>query len=235
MAALTNSKHEAFARAIVEGTSGRDAYLSAGYSAQPAAADAAASRLLKNGKVAARIAELKAAAARASTVTAARVLDELAKLAFANLADFMRAGPDGDPYVDFSKLTRDQAAALVEVSVEDFKDGRGEGARDVRKIRFKLADKRAALVDLGKHFGLFKERIEHSGPGGGPIETREEPPAMVPREVAMAVRKLIAGAEVAVGLPPGIGSDRERLKAVLATGKPLDPDTYEAIFRGMAG
>src|SRR5262249_54524477 len=48
--------------------------------------------------------------------------------------------------VDFSKLTRDQAAALQEATVEDFKDGRGEDAHDVRKIPFKLADERAALV-----------------------------------------------------------------------------------------
>jgi phage terminase small subunit len=75
----------------------------------------------------------------------------------------MRANPNGDPYLDFSKLTRDQAAALVEVTVEDFKDGRGDAARDVRRIKFKLADKRAALVDLGKHLGMFVEKHELSG------------------------------------------------------------------------
>jgi hypothetical protein len=35
------------------------------------------------------------------------------------------------------ELTRDQAAALVEVTVEDFKDGRGENSRDVRRVKFK--------------------------------------------------------------------------------------------------
>jgi phage terminase small subunit len=230
MAALKNSKHEAFCRAIVEGMSGRDAYLSAGYSAQPAAADAAASRLLKSVKVAARVAELKAAAARASTVTAARVLDELAKLAFANMQDYMRAGPDGDPYLDFSKLTRDQAAALTEVTVEDFKDGRGEDARNVRKIRFKLADKRAALVDLGKHFGMFRDKVEHTGRDGGPIETREAPPPMTRPEVAKAVRALIAGAEVELGMRPGRGSDADRLKSIMSSGQPLPPDVYSAIY-----
>ncbi len=30
--------------------------------------------------------------------------------------------------------------------------------RPVRRIRLKLADKRAALVDLGRHFGLFAAR-----------------------------------------------------------------------------
>jgi phage terminase small subunit len=39
----------------------------------------------------------------------------------------MKVGRDGDPILDFSALTRDHAAALVEVTVEDFRDGRGEG------------------------------------------------------------------------------------------------------------
>jgi hypothetical protein len=37
----------------------------------------------------------------------------------------MRAGQDGDPYLDFSRPTRDQAAALAEVTVEGIVDGRG--------------------------------------------------------------------------------------------------------------
>jgi hypothetical protein len=49
------------------------------------------------------------------------------------------AHPDGYPVLDYSELTRDQAAALVEVTVEDFKDGRGDDARDVRRVKFKLA------------------------------------------------------------------------------------------------
>jgi phage terminase small subunit len=81
---------------------------------------------------------------------------ELAKIAFANMADYMTVGPDGNPVFDFSMLTPDQAAALVEVTVDGNVKGRGKGARPVRKVRFKLADKRAALVDLGKHLGMFK-------------------------------------------------------------------------------
>jgi phage terminase small subunit len=173
MPILFNAKHEAFARAIVEGKSGGAAYRAVGYKAKDAAADANASRLLRNAKVSARIAELKGEAAQATIVTAARVLDELAKLAFANMLDYMRVGSGGDPVFDFSKLTRGQAAALVEVTVEDFLDGRGEDARQVRKVRFKLADKRGPLVDLGKHLGLFKERVEHSGPDGGPVEVKQ--------------------------------------------------------------
>ena len=42
------------------------------------------------------------------------------------------------------------------MSVENFVDGHGEAARPVRGVRFKLYDKRAALVDLGRHLGFFE-------------------------------------------------------------------------------
>jgi hypothetical protein len=83
----------------------------------------------------------------------------------------------------------------------------------------------------------YGERVatEVSGPNGGPIQAQPVAPPMVPREVALAVRRLIAGAEVAVGLPAGSGTDAERLRAVLATGNPLDPDTCEAIYGSGGG
>jgi phage terminase small subunit len=146
--------------------------------------------LLRNAKVSARIGELKGAAAQASTIEAVRVLTELAKLAFANMADYLRVGPGGDPVLDFSKLTRDQAAALVEVTVEDFLDGRGEDARQVRKVKFKLADKRAALVDLGKHLGLFKERVEHTGKDGGPVEVKQYTDIEAARLIGRLLKKV---------------------------------------------
>ena len=81
--------------------------------------------------------------------------------ASANMMDYMRVGPSGDPVLDFSKLTREQAAALTEVTVDDYVDGRGENARDVRKVKFKLGDKRAALMDIAKLFGWIVERREN--------------------------------------------------------------------------
>lgn len=92
-------------------------------------------------------------------ITQDKVLQELAKIGFANMADYMKVGKDGDPFLDFSELTRDQTAALAEVTVEDFKDGRGEEARDVRRVKFKLHDKRASLVDIGKHIGMFDSKL----------------------------------------------------------------------------
>jgi phage terminase small subunit len=77
--------------------------------------------------------------------------------------DYMRIDPTtGDPSLDWSGLTREQAAAaLTEVTVDDYIDGRGENARDVRKVKFKLADKRAALMDIAKLFGWITERRDN--------------------------------------------------------------------------
>ncbi|MDR2137358.1 MAG: terminase small subunit [Synergistaceae bacterium] len=107
-------------------------------------------------------------------ITVDRVLQELAKIGFANMANYMRVGESGYPVLDFSKLTRDQAAALVEVTVDDYLDGRGEDAREVRRVKFKLADKRGALVDIGKHLGMFIDHTEITGKEGGAIEFKSD-------------------------------------------------------------
>ena len=51
------------------------------------------------------------------------------------------------------------------ITVEEYKEGGGEDARDVKRVRFKLADKRAALVDIGRHFGMFIDKKEVGKPG----------------------------------------------------------------------
>lgn len=136
------------------------AAIRAGYSAKTA--EQQGHQLLKNTSVAAAIAERASARAEKLEITAERVLRELALIGFANMSDYITIGPDGDPFVDLSALDRDKAAAISEVTVEDFKDGRGEDARDVRKVKFKLSDKRAALVDLGRHLKLFVDVKEHN-------------------------------------------------------------------------
>lgn len=187
MPILTNSKHERFAQAIAEGQGPTQAYVIAGYTKNTGNA----ARLNADESVRARVEEILAAGAEKAGVTVQRIVDELAKVGFANMQDYMQANEQGDPYLDFSGLTRDQAAALGEVTVEDFKDGRGEGARDVRRVKFKLHDKLSALEKLGKHLGMFKERIEHSGPGGMPIQTITT--AMTPKEAAEAYARTLEG------------------------------------------
>ena len=43
-------------------------------------------------------------------------------------------------------------------------------------IELEAYDRLDALKTIAKHLGMFVERHEHSGPGGGPIQTQEHPP-----------------------------------------------------------
>lgn len=162
-------KQQRFAEEYLVDLNATQAALRAGYSEKTASSQG--QRLLTKVDVQASISKAREEISKRTEITQDAVLKELAKIGFANMQDYMKAGPDGDPYLDFSELTREQAAALIEVTVEDFKEGRGEAARDVRRVKFKLADKKGALVDIGKHLGMFKERVEHTGKDGGPIET----------------------------------------------------------------
>lgn len=146
------------------------ACIRAGYSAKTA--DKIGPELLGKTSVAEAIQKAKERRSERTGITQDMVLNELAKLGFSNMQDYMKVGENGDPFLDFSNLSRDQAAALTEVTVEDYVDGRGEDARDVKRVKFKLADKRAALVDIGKHLGMFPTsgKLEHTGPNGGPMQ-----------------------------------------------------------------
>ena len=128
----------------------------------------AACRLFADRKVTARMTELRAAIEKRTEITVDRVLNELALLGFANMLDYVRIGSDGDPFIDLSELTREQAAAISEATVEDFTDGRGEDSRNVRKVKIKLSDKKSALETIGKHLGMFvdvsKVEVTQRGP-----------------------------------------------------------------------
>jgi phage terminase small subunit len=167
---LKNSRHEKFAQAAASGKAHRLAYQET-YGTGGASADAAASKLLRIDKVSGRISELKAEAATAAGLEGARVLAELARVGFGNVLDFAVVGDDGLPHIDLSIATYEKCGALASIEVEEHTEGTGDDARQVRKVRLKLADKVGALNSLGKHFDIFRPtRVEVSGPGGGPIE-----------------------------------------------------------------
>jgi phage terminase small subunit len=89
---------------------------------------------------------------------------ELTRMGFANLADFHGITSEGEPYIDLSACTREQLAALQDLSVEDYVEGRGEDARLVKRVRVKLADKRGSLGLLAELLGHgAKRKVEMSG------------------------------------------------------------------------
>lgn len=161
MPVLDNAKHERMAQGLAEGKTATDAHESAGYSRN----DGNASKLAARPEIQARVKEITGAAAERVGVSVEMVLAELVKHGFANMLDYMAIGTDGQPSLDFTKLTRDKAAAIQELIVDTRKDGRGDDDEDapageIVRVRFKLTDRRAALVDIGKHLGMFTKKVE---------------------------------------------------------------------------
>lgn len=91
-----------------------------------------------------------------------RILEELSALAFSNQADFVVIQADGTAYTDLSGLTREQLAAIQEITVDTYMEGRGEEAVPVKSVKIKLAPKTAALELLGKNQKLWTDVLEHN-------------------------------------------------------------------------
>jgi phage terminase small subunit len=139
----------------------------AGYSMRTAYSQG--QRLLQHAAVRDEIQTLMDQRATKLEITAERVLAELALIGFANMFDYIGVTENGGARVDLSKLTREQAAAIQEVTVEEFTERTGEDCEgkpifeNVRRTKFKLSDKRAALVDLGRHLKLFTDKVQLDG------------------------------------------------------------------------
>jgi phage terminase small subunit len=125
------------------------AAIRAGYSRKTAQEQG--SQLLSKLMVQEALAEVMAEDSARCRVSVDDAISELTRVAFLNIMDYMRIGSEGDPYVDLSALTRDRALGLVSFECEDYKDGRGEDARDVRRVKIRVADKVRALAELLKH------------------------------------------------------------------------------------
>ena len=167
MPALTDVRKEAFALAVARGSQQSAAYAEVWRGNRKKTTLAVvASNLAHEPAVANRIAEIQMQIATRTEITAQRVLEELAKIGFASYGDFLKLDENGRTTVDVTSLTKDQLAVISEMEINTSEDGK-------QRIKVKLHDKRAALMDIGKHLGMFREKIEISGPNGGAIQVKK--------------------------------------------------------------
>lgn len=133
------------------------AAIRAGYSERSAASQAEA--LLRNPEIADAVAEKTQKQLDKIEITAERVKARLGALAFSDIRGFYDDAGNLKPLKD---LTEEQAAAIAGFEVIKKNAAAGDGVIDtVHKI--KIADQLKALEMLGKHFGLFVEKVEHTG------------------------------------------------------------------------
>ncbi len=138
------------------------------------------------------IAKAKEKRLAAVEITQARVLEELSLLAFSDLTHFQH---DAKGNVT---LTAEAPAgamrALQSVKKEISSIGGGDSSEaliSTAKVEIKLWDKPGMLRLAGRHVGLFPDRIEVVGAGGGPlkIETSPKTSADLRSELASLVGK----------------------------------------------
>ena len=167
MAKLTD-KQARFVEEYLVDLNATQAAIRAGYSEKTA--NEQGPRLLVNVSVSQAIAKAQLARSKRTEVTQDRVVKELAKIAFADIRQAVRWGkspidtesenaePNGlgrypVELVPSEEIDDDIAAAVSEVSLTQ------------AGIKIKMHDKKGALVDLGKHLGMFVERKEIGAPG----------------------------------------------------------------------
>lgn len=168
------SKQRRFVEEYLIDLNATQAAIRAGYSTNRASE--IGYQLLQKTTVQAAIEAGQAERSRRTEITQDMVLKELAKIGFSDIRKVIRWGhttvrktinAEGEeveePYhgialIDSSEIDDETAAAIAEVF-----EGR-EG------LKVKLHDKKGALVDIGRHLGMFKERVEHTGKDGGPVE-----------------------------------------------------------------
>lgn len=159
-------KQRAFVREYLIDLNATQAAIRAGYSENSAHVEGA--RLLKNAKVDEAVSAAMKNRAERTEITADMVLKELAKIGFADIRKAIKwhgtlvteeDNPDGGDTLTIKNVVTNNVQLI---SSDDIDDETAAAISEISQnqgggIKLKLHDKRAALVDIGKHLGMFKE------------------------------------------------------------------------------
>lgn len=169
--AVLNAREARFAAEYVIDCNATQAAIRAGYA--PKAAGQQGYDLLKRPHIAAKIKELGAKQEQRLEVTADRIIQEIAKIAFSNPANYLVIDSDGTIRPDFSRMTRHDMAAISQIEFDVVKgkvkpvgrrrkNGRAGGKPPVETrlslvSKIKTWDKGTALQLLGRSQGIFSD------------------------------------------------------------------------------
>lgn len=160
-------KIRVFANEYVRDFNGARAAAVAGWSEKRAAATA--SELLDDPECQAEIEKVMQQREQRSRVKAFKVLDNLAPLIESNLEHYMvdergnvtvKADAPADAMLAVSKIKR---------RIRHSTKPNGEGVTEI-DVEIALWDKNAALGNAMKHLGMMKDRVEHTGANGAPLD-----------------------------------------------------------------
>lgn len=166
-----NDQQQKFVNEYLVDLNATQAAIRAGYSEKSAAVIGFEN--LRKPNIATALQERRIELADSTGITPERVLTELAKLGFSDIRKAIRWGtlgarvnPESEDVeiensvelLDSAEIDDDTAAAIQEIS---------QGANG---IKLKMYDKKGALVDIGRHLGMFDDKLTLKGDKNAPIQ-----------------------------------------------------------------
>ena len=104
------------------------------------------------------------ARSKRTEITQDMVLQELARIGFADIRRLFEWDEERATFVPSRELSEAEAAAISSVESESKTFTDDEGVRETTvKLKLRTYDKLGALEKLGKHLGMFSDKVEHSG------------------------------------------------------------------------
>ena len=168
MAKGLTARQARFVAEYIVSLNATNAAIKSGYSEKSAMAQG--SQQLMNPKVRAEIAKKTGKVFTKLEISAERVLEEIAKLAFFDPRKLFES--DGSPK-QLHELDDETAMAVAGFEFVELFEGTGDQKHAYGLLKkYKLTDKRASLELLGKYLKLFTDRTEITGKDGGPIQVR---------------------------------------------------------------
>ncbi len=176
---IVNKRQRQFCDEYLIDLNATQAAIRAGYAEKYASTNA--HKLLQITAIKEKIDELMAARAKRTEITQDRVLKELAIIAFSNAADYA-AVVDEETYVEVDgewiKLLDDDGNPVMKRTVKpvltgSLTDEQKRALSVIKKGRdgfeVKPYDKVRALELLGKHLGMFQDKVEVTGEINNPL------------------------------------------------------------------
>lgn len=153
MSSQLTAKQKRFVAEYLIDLNATQAAIRAGYSVQ--SAYSIGDENLKKPEIDAAIKKAMAERSKRTGINADRVLQELAKIGFANITDVA----DMDEAAVKGSADRDDTAAILSVKVKRIPTEDG----DIVEREVKMHDKVKALVKLGEHLDLFSRTVKLEG------------------------------------------------------------------------
>jgi phage terminase small subunit len=178
------ANQEAWCQEYIRTSNGVGSYVTAYGSTRPKSKLGSDVKYLKSlPKVQARLTELRDELSREMVISKAQVLNELVKIAMFDVRNLYDAKGELVPLHELDDVT---AASITGLEANRLRTPTTEDPEATTLItaKVKLADKRAALVDIGKALGMFTDKVEMTGAEGKDLIPEVSSPHDLARRVA---------------------------------------------------